>query len=193
MVDKYNQFGFDLFTRDDKPFNLNLYGIRTDSNEVDTMNDWLGVMWVYQGNFTNLVFKGTTDPGLFYLGKDKMGNSEGTFMLLGQHQHFGLFKKGKHKGQYVALVQNSVALGLRDFNRNGKLDPVGGEIKEGHGINWHRARSIGRTEKVGPYSAGCQVNETESEHQLLMKIIDLALREGWKNSFSYTLFEEKYF
>ena len=76
----------------------------------------------------------------------------------------------------------------RDGNRDDRLDRSG-KIYEGwFGINIHRAGHTGTTQKVGRYSAGCQVFQNADDFNLL---ISLAKKSAGLrgNRFTYTLLE----
>lgn len=180
--------GHRLFlSADARPYNLNLVAIRSAENEPDTFNDMLCIIWQYKGIVNMLRHTVTTDPGLFYLG-EKMGSPKGTAMVL-PGQYPGLWQYGYHKG-YRALQQRAPVTVLRDFNRDGELNPVAGDEDTGmFGINCHRAGSRGRTEKIGPYSAGCIVHADADEFGVLMEIVRRAV-EHWPNRFTFTLLTE---
>lgn len=195
LIKQMEEKGFDLFTDDSKPFNLNLIGIRTKTQEVDKFDDWMCVLWTYSGAWNSLFFQVTTDPGLYYLGTERMGNANGTFLIRDEYQHKGLWKLGYHKGQHghPALVQKGPAIGWRDHNRDFKLNPDKEQIYHGGGINCHRARENGKTDRVGPYSSGCQVFENASEHRDLFIPLCKQAVKFWGDSLSYTLLNEEHF
>lgn len=186
---------FKLFTDDRKPFNLNLIGIRTKSQVLDLFDDWMCVLWCFNNAWSSLYFKQTTDPGMYYLGPERMGNNLGTFQLRDEYQHLGLWKNGYHKGNraHPALVQKGPALGWRDGNKNNELDPNHDTLYHGGGINCHHAKAATKTERVGPYSSGCQVFEDAREHQGLFIPLLKQSAKYWGDSFSYTLLNEEFF
>lgn len=82
IVQLYQKHGYPFYT---KPYDLNLFGIRSSSLTVDEFNDPLGV--AYTDMFDAgvlLLHKGTTKPGLYWL-KNKMGSVNGTFILKPGH------------------------------------------------------------------------------------------------------------
>ena len=195
LIRQVDKQGFKLFTDSRKPFNLNLIGIRTASQQVDTFDDWMAVLWHYNGAWNSLFFQQTTDPGLYYLGPERMGNESGTFLLKDQYQHFGLWKLGFHHGRHghPCLRQKGPAIGWRDHNRDNKINPDKDHTYHGQGINCHRAKAEGKTERVGPYSSGCQVFENANEHRDVFIPICKQAASFWGDSFSYLLLNEQFF
>lgn len=190
IVRQMDAQGHRLFVQDHKPYNLNLIGIRTVENVPDAFNDWFVIMWHYGGCWNLLKHRCTTDPGLFYL-SEYMLNPKGTAQVKAG-QYPGMWKYGYHKG-YRAWQQKAPVTVLRDFNRDGQLNPQDGSEQTGiFGINGHRAKSMGLTTSIGPYGAGCVVHADSSEFSTAMHISAQAI-EYWANSFTFTLLEEKTF
>jgi hypothetical protein len=183
---RYVQKGYPFYT---KPYDVNLYGIRSTSAVVDEFNDTLGIAYTdLFGNEINLEHRGTTKPGLYWL-KNKKGNVNGTAILVPDH-YKGCWAIGKHKGEYEALIQSSRA-GFkvwRDNDSDGQFDYTGPIYTDVTGINMHTESLLSETEKVGPYSAGCQVRQFDQEHFMVMQICEMqTLYHG--SLFSYTLFD----
>lgn len=175
-------FGYDP----NKPYNLNLIGVRSDDMTPNIFNDCLGVLWEDEFGWNWVGSEGTTDPGLFYL--ENPINVDGTFIMApGFHQ--GLWEWATHKG-YPAFRQKGVARGWRDADRDKEFDMDPAKIVEviNAGINMHKAGKDSTV--VGKWSAGCQVRSRESDHLILGEIVEECLKY-WGNSFSYMLFEEK--
>lgn len=182
---KYDLAGYPFYT---KPFDLNLYGIRSPDPLVDEFNDILGVAYTdHFGNLINLEHKGTTKPGLYWL-KNKLGSLNGTFILKPGH-YKACFTLGKHKGEYEALVQSDKAqfVGWRDKDSDGQLDYSGPDYQDVAGLNMHTESLITQTEKVGAYSAGCQVRQFDYEHFMVMNLCKMQMLYHGKY-FSYSLF-----
>ena len=170
--------GHRLFLADHKPYNLNLIAIRSADPTPDVFNDLLCIMWRYRGVTNLLKHVVTTDPGLTYLGAGRMENPRGTAMVKAG-QYPGAWAYGFHKG-YRALQQVGPITVLRDANRDGLLNPVAGSEDTGlFGINCHRAAATGRTDKVGPWSAGCIVHQDADEFGVLMEIVRRATEHCW--------------
>lgn len=170
-------------------FNVNPFAIRARDMVVDEFNDIIGVVFI--DNFLNyqcLTFKGTTKPGLYYL-KNKLGNIDGTFILKP-----GFFPdcwvKGKHRGQYEALVQAGpgVFSGWRDADADGELDMHGTIYTNVTGLNLHTTSFVSEVDKVGPYSAGCQVVE-DGRDFIVLKTICYKSIDLWKPTLDFALFQ----
>jgi hypothetical protein len=168
------------------PYNVNLWAIRNPSLQVNEWNDLLGV--AYQdawGNEINLVHSGTTKPGLYWL-KNKLGNINGTFILM-PGQYLSCFMLGKH-GKYDALVQNGMPFkGWRDNDKDGEFDFSGPIYTDVRGLNMHTESLLNETEKVGAYSAGCMVREFDREHFMVMELLKRSA-EIYGDTFSFALF-----
>src|SRR3990167_8174555 len=87
--------GYAFFEKADKPFNLNIIGIRSSNNKPDSFDDLITVSWNYKAGWNLLKFSATTDPGLYWLNNPI--NVEGT-AILAPGQYRGAFCKGFHKG-----------------------------------------------------------------------------------------------
>lgn len=184
----YADKGFRFY--DSGKFNVNIFGIRKDLT-VDLFNDIIGI--AYRDGKNNPVlkaYKGTTEPGLYYL-KNKLGNVKGTFILMPGY-YPKCWKSGKHKGEYSALVQSApgVFKGWRDSDADGQLDMTGTIYTDVSGLNLHTTSHIrGYAAKVGAYSASCQVVQYTKDHLELMGIVDQS-KDIYGDSFSYALFDK---
>jgi hypothetical protein len=154
-------------------------------------NDLIGVS--YLDAFSNkqcLIFKGTTKPGLRYL-KDELGNPKGTFILQpGFHER--CWGPGLHNGKSPAMVQfkPGVFRGWRDLDKDGQLDYTGQIYTDASGVNGHSTKNDINVERVGAFSAGCQVIQDDKEHAIWYNVGARAW-EFEKKAFSYALFQEK--
>lgn len=189
VLESMSDRGFKVFSNDSKMFNLNIVAIRTQENKVNVFNDWLCVFWKFKGTWNFLKFLCTTDPGLYWLGYERMGNPEGTAMLIEQ-QVLGMLKWGRHKN-YAALEQIKAAKYVRDYNRDDQLNPDLSKIYTGIiKTNIHRASQWKHTVKVGAYSAGCVVLANPIEFELLGNICKRAKKE-FENKFTFSLIDER--
>lgn len=173
-------------------YNVFLYGIRSRSLLVDLWNDVLGVCYIDKfGNKINLMHKGSTKPGLNWL-KQKKGNINGT-AIVQPGQYRGCWVIGDHSG-YPALVQSRLGVFKvwRDNNQDGKFDFQGPTYTDVTGLNMHTESLQTDIEKVGPYSAGCQVRAFDKEHFMVVNVCKLS-NELYKGPMSYTLLEERDF
>jgi hypothetical protein len=175
------------------PYNLNLYGIRNPSLQVNLWNDFMGIAWQDEfGNEHNLIHSATTKPGLNWL-KQKKGNVNGTAILIDEEQYLGCWKLGKHSGKYRAFVQNGRPFKVwRDNDQDGEFDYNGKVWTNATGLNGHTSSLVKKIDLVGLYSAGCQVREFAKDHFTAINIAERSL-DFYKNSFSYALFNQKTF
>jgi hypothetical protein len=170
-------------------YNLNLFGIRNASLEVDSFNDWLGV--AFRDEWANphcLLFRGSTKPGLYYL-KQGMLHKKGTAILI-PGQYRGAWKLGYHRG-YEALQQRKkgVFRVWRDADLDSQFDYSGPVYHDVQGLNGHTTSFRTEVDRVDRYSAGCQVFQDDLDFQQVILIVKRALRY-YRNSFTYTLLEE---
>lgn len=131
-----------------------LIGIRDSSKlKKDVINDYLG----YITRNELFLAPGTTDPGVYYY--ENPMNDKGTFHLKTKF-HKNIWCFGKHRG-YEALVNDwrycLPTEGWRDANFNFEFDEDDITVKGHYGINFHRMHPINIVNKIGRYSAGCQV------------------------------------
>lgn len=177
--------GYVVFEQDDKPFNLNIVGVRTDINKnKDAFDDSLFVFWKYKGTWNLLRFDFTTAASLYYLLNPI--NQLGTAILV-PNQYRRALKIGLHKGKFRALVQHRPMQFYRDNNRDGNFDLNKATIvTELIGCNLHAAREGLRSLRIGKWSAACQVPADWHEHNLFMDICELAAKQ-FSDEFTYTL------
>ena len=177
--------GHKVFT--DGDYNLNITGIRSPERVANAFDDRLCVTYKLNDMWVTETFEITTDPGSPYLLKP-LANTSGT-AILAPGQWRGCYSIGKHRGQYLALVQTGKVKVYRDNNRDNVLDMDPETIQDGYfGINIHK-RS-GESDTVNGASAGCQVFRYEHEFNRLMHLAQKQVSErGWR-TFTYTLLEE---
>lgn len=171
----------------DKPYQLNIVGVRKDSTEPNKFDDLIYVFYKNdKGDWEGKYFTATTDPGTYYL-KNPLSNL-GT-AILKQGQYVDSYAIGKHKGQYDALVQVKPVTVIRDYDRNAILDFNNGREEKGlFGINVHKA---GKDSKdVDTWSAGCQVFQKSDDFNTFMNLARKH-RELNGNKFTYTLIDER--
>lgn len=183
----YKRYAYPFF---EGPYNVNVFGIRNESLEVDEFNDVIGVAYQDQrGNLQCLTFEGTTKPGLYYL-KNKLGNINGTFILQPGH-YKQCWVLGHHKGRYEALVQSDRAefIGWRDNDSDGEFDYTGNLYDDVTGLNLHTTSFKSEIEKVGPYSAGCIVCKDDMEFKILLSVIKKSI-ELYGDYISFSLFQQ---
>lgn len=184
----YKKLNYKFFIH--RTYNLNIFGIRTNDDTVNVFNDYIGVCFYREQHgipvSTFLMWKATTDPGLFYLYNPSL--IKGT-AILKPGQYRSTFALDMHRNKYLALCQRLGPVEVyRDRNKDDALDFVNPEWGF-FGINIHRASKYRLMQFVGKYSAGCQVLENSDEFNTLMNICRNA-KYFWGNSFTYTLFTE---
>lgn len=170
-------------------YNLNLFGIRSNDLTVNEFNDYLGVAYRDElDNPTVLLFRATTKPGLYWL-KNDLGGVNGTAILI-PGQYRSAWMLGYHKG-YEALQQKGegVFKVWRDADKDGDLDLAGPVYADVRGLNGHTTSFNKEIDKVGMYSAGCQVVQSSHDFQILISIVKKATTR-YSNSFTYTLLME---
>ena len=171
--------------------NLFLYGIRNlKDGRVNEFDDILGVCFLdSKGNEVCIEHEGTTDPGSYWLTPDRMGNQNGTAILVpGQYRK--CWTIGVHRGKHPAFVQYKSPFKVwRDKDGDGKLTYGGQVYEDVTGLNGHTTSHISEVEKVGAYSAGCQVRQNDKDQQVVMSLAELSAEE-WGAFFSYTLFAD---
>lgn len=179
-----------LFFDKQKPYNLNIIGIRSNTTVSNAFDDHLYL--IYRDDSLNLLshrFAVTTDPGAHWL-KNPL-NVNGTAILV-PGQYRGSHQIGLHRKTYEALVQKAPVKVWRDNDKDDHID-TGGKIYEGiFGINIHRSNAQGESQVVEKWSAGCTVFKKVADFNFFMDICRKA-RNLYGNSFTYTLLEEKDF
>lgn len=180
-----------VFFDNQKPFNLNLIGVRMETHVKNTFDDKLFLVFRDEKLRMKInEYPITTDPGSYWLlhpmNKDGCG-----IMVPGQYR--GLWAKGKHHNKYDALVQVGLVKAYRDNNLDDVLDFDPATIQIGRfGANCHMSNPYTESYYVDKWSAMCQVHKKSANHWEMMAYVDLALKL-YPNSFTYTLLEEKDF
>lgn len=187
LIGKMSAKGHTVFQKSERPYNLNLVGVRKKNGSPNVFDDKLYVFWKHENNWNLKTYKITTDPGLHYL--EHPLNNKGT-AILKPGQYRSSHKIGLHKGRYKALVQVGAVTVIRDFDRDRNLDYKSGKEQTGYfGINVHRANSSQESPFVNKWSAGCQVFANPTQYADFISLCQKASLE-WGNSFTYTLLEE---
>ena len=94
---------YKFFDTPDKRLNLNIIGVRRDSQGSNTFDDFLLVMYREEDFMINLRWQATTDPGKYWLMNPM--NPKGTAVLV-PGQYRGTWQLGKHQNNYEALVRS---------------------------------------------------------------------------------------
>lgn len=211
LINLLKDKGHTVFEKDDKEFNLNLVGVRNSNGETNKFDDTLYVFYKYKGEWTNLKYRVTVDPGAVYL-RNPINHAGTAIIMPGQYK--GMWELGLHKGKYKALVQKGRCTVARDNNRdlvlNSKIPPYvnsynidKGGITTTHyvdknlddvfitetgmfGINCHKSGK-GNTVNVNYYSAGCVVFADNYMFEESFIPVCEAAASTFGNSFSFTL------
>lgn len=132
----------------------------------------------------------TADPGLYYQ-NIKLLNPKGCAVLK-PGQYINCYQLGKHKkADHKALVQTGGKITVyRDNDRDGIAENNGVEETGYFGCNIHGAKKFTKTDKIGAYSAGCQVFENWHQKEEFIGICE-QFKNTNGNKFTYTLIEEK--
>ena len=177
------------FNDDGKPYHLNIVGVRSPSTEINRFDDRM--ILVYRDETGQQIaneYSITTDPGAYFT-QQKLLNKHGAAILV-PGQYRDVYKIDKHRKKYDALCQRGGKVRVwRDGNKDQRLDRSGRIYEGWYGINIHRAGHTGTTQKIGRYSAGCQVFQNATDFNLMMSLA----RKSEKlrgNRFTYTLIEE---
>lgn len=180
--------GHMVFKSDEKPYNLNIVGIRSSMTKPNAFDDEICVFWKYESIWNLKRYKATTDPGLTYL-LDPM-NRKGT-AILKEGQYRATYRIGLHKNSYTALVQAKPVTVIRDFDRNPVINYESGVEQTGFfGINIHRSSATGESTMVDRWSAGCQVFANVHQYDEFIKLCKLAA-SYWGELFTYTLISDR--
>lgn len=177
------------FLDDGKPYHLNIIGVRNPSTAINDFDDRMIIVYRDDSGQEQAVeYPITTDPGAYFT-QSKLLNKDGAAILV-PGQYNSTYKIAKHRKKYDALCQLGSAVTVwRDGNKDQKLDRAGKKYTGWYGINIHRAGQSGTTEKIGRYSAGCQVHKNADNFAVMMSLAKKS-KDIRGNRFSYTLLEE---
>lgn len=131
----------------DKPYQLNIFGIRSPETNSNKFDDELHVFFKDDKSvWRHYKYQVTTDPGTYWLLNplQVLGTA-----ILKAGQYINSYRLGLHKGQYEALVQAKPVTVLRDYDRNAVLDFANGKEDKGmFGVNIHRSSATGSSKSV---------------------------------------------
>ncbi len=170
----------------DAEYDLNIIGVRNNVShrKPDLYLDDLYVFWKQSGIWRCFNAAMTTTPGEYYLVHPMRPSQGCAIMAPGQYR--GAYKRGLHKGKQ-ALRQVKKVNFYRDNDRDTELDLDPSTLRnEIAYLNIHRG---GRSDRVGRWSAGCQVLHSP-DMDFLVELADKQIAvNGWE-SFTYTLLTE---
>lgn len=171
---------------DNGDYNLNIFGVRNSVPEPDSFNDAIGIIYRENGEEKVEIYNATTDAGLYWMQKP-MSTGGTAFMVEGQYK--GLWQIGYHF-HIMALTQRTIVACYRDNNRDDIIDLEPRSITKGiYGINFHPAWAVEKADKVGQWSAGCQVTQYRADFDYILSKCQKGSVK-WGNSFTYTLFRQ---
>ena len=179
-----------VFFNSNKPYNVNIVGVRRDNAGTNTFDDFMAVMYLDEDlEPVCKVYPITADPGAYWL-KNPM-NPKGTAILV-PGQYRGAYTIGAHRNQYTALVQNKPVKVWRDNNKDEVIDYSNIKLLSNgcFGINIHRSNPYDESFLVDKWSAGCQVFKAVDDFDEFMDICQKA-QDICGPSFSYTLLTEQ--
>ena len=182
----FKKKGYSYFTKGN--YNLNIIGIRSanDHKVTNEFDDYIVVIYNTSKGISRFIYKVTTQPGIDYILNPT--NKKGTAILV-EGQYRGAYKLGKHKGQN-ALIQNKNVKVYRDNNKNRRYDYDKQTINSGRfGINIHRAGT--NSSRINNWSAGCQVFAINSEFESFLRLCNKQVENGYGETFTYTLINER--
>ena len=183
----FKKKGYKYFTGGN--YNLNIIGVRSanDHKVTNEFDDYMVVCYnTPTRKCTRVIYKITTQPGISYM--ENPSNSKGT-AILAEGQYRGAYKLGKHKGEN-ALIQNKDLKVYRDNNKDRKYDYDPKSIQVGKfGINIHRAGT--RSTQIDNWSAGCQVFAIKSDFESFLRLCNKQVENGYGETFTYTLLNER--
>lgn len=180
----YFDKGYVFFDGKNKPFNVNIFGIRDNNLTVDNLfDDKIGIIYSLNNQEQLLIVNATTQPGKYYM-LHPMNKNGSAIIVPGQYR--SSYSIGLHYKD-VALVQTGKLRIYRDSN----LDLVYNYDKStiidsiGDGLNIHHAG--GDSKLIDNWSAGCQVVSNMSNWNQFIGIC-LRAKALYSNKFTYTLF-----
>lgn len=169
-----------------KPYNLNIIGIRENYIVNDLFKDKIYV--AYKDNYMIervLIMEATTIAGKHWF--LNLFNPKGTAIII-PNQYHGVYKLGLHHGQ-EALVQVGTFAIWRDKNKNLVADKMYKETAINTALNIHRAGKGIVSKIVNQWSAGCQVVADSEKMDKFILLVKKSI-ELYGNSFTYTLLDK---
>lgn len=193
----YKSKGYKFF--DEKPFDLNLFGIRAESRESDRFDDLIGVAYLERAEVKGGValaprlelYPATTDPGRDWL--ENPMNAAGAFILKeGYYPKAFRLSPPRFFHGTTCLLQNAPMKGYRDNDRDTELDTTGVWAEGFYGIFMHEhLQNVTVAERVGKSSAGCQVPQKRMDMAHICRLVEKQAAEGLGSVVSYALFREE--
>ena len=178
-----------------RDYDLNIVGIRSNNSRADFFDDMYVIFFRLDKRWRFFSFEATTDPGASSLKNPIFPEAvaRGTLILCHHIQFRSAYKLGWHgvgSWRHTALVQTSPVAGFRDSNRDDILDMNKSTVTWGlWGANHHAASLSTVVDRVGNFSAGCQVIRRPSDYYTAADLWKKAAAL-WGPFFSYTILLE---
>ena len=176
-----------------KDYNLNIIGIRNSSGRPDIFDDCINLLYKVDGEWVWDSYEATTEPGPSILRNPLKSTRHKGAAILVPNQYRSTYEIGTHGGKrkYTALVQRKGKVEVyRDNNRDSKANTNVSTETGMFGINIHRHWGSDEREYTGGVSAGCQVFQSSVDFYEFMDTCNKGA-DAFRNSFTYTLLEEK--
>ena len=140
--------GYTVFEQDDKPFNLNIIGVRADDATTNVFNDRLHICWKYKGKWTDFNFPVTCDSGLYWLNNplSKLGTAIAATTFLS-----GAFDR-KPQDIYTPTYNVGYAEFAKQRPKFSYIDPTTGVEKPYDDIFIPEANQPAGQMMLGPYA-----------------------------------------
>lgn len=187
----YSKKGYKFF---DKPYDMNVFGIRSCNVLSGFFDDLVGIAYMDTNKNEHLFLAAaTTDPSEKWLLAPL--NPSGCAILC-EGQYRSAYKIGIHGrtwkgGGYKALEQCNLMRYIRDNTRDEFLDfDIEDTFTDNLKTNIHRASRYEIVDRIGSYSAGCQVIQDPKRFEEFIAICEVQPMFGHGNKFTYTLFSE---
>lgn len=185
----------------DTPYDMNIVGVRSANADQskDAFDDGVCAFWRDEKLVPRqIIMRATTDPGLAHLQHPvyKAAIQNGTAILVpGQYRAaYTMGAHGRGSWRHEALQQTGAVKIYRDGDLDHELDFDADTITKGwFGINIHAASLWRDLEKIGRYSAGCQVVNDYDQFKIFIATCKMQRHYLPKtgNVYTYTLLEEK--
>jgi hypothetical protein len=178
-----------------RDYDLNIVGIRSANRMADLFDDWYVIFYRVDKKWEIFCCEATTDPGRESLMNPVFPEAvkNGALILCEGIQFRSAYKLGRHgtgAWNHKALVQVRPVAGYRDANRDAVLDMRKETVQWGMwGANHHAASLNSVVDRVGNWSAGCQVIRRPDDYTRCVYLWEKAA-SLWGPYFSYSILME---
>ena len=178
-------YGYTTFSGE---YDLNIIGVRSSNRRSGKFDDFLHVVYQELGDWIEEVYECTTDPSTSY---HRVPLHATGVAIVKEGQYRGVWKLGKHRGLYKALVQTG---GPITIYRDSNLDDIADYVDEDtgyFGINLHRAGRSSLMDNTKDFSAGCICIRSPLDYARFIRLCELQDENGKGSKYSFTLVREK--